>query len=54
MQISRKLPLAAVVMTVLAVAATSMGGLHVAGKTNVQEVEDKLTALAEPDDWTEF
>ncbi|MCY6381186.1 methyl-accepting chemotaxis protein [Hoeflea prorocentri] len=46
MQISKKLPLAAVLMTVLAIAATSMGGLYVAGQANVQEVEDKLAALA--------
>ncbi len=46
MQISRKLPIAAVFMTLFAVAATSMGGLYVAGKANVLEVEDKLVALA--------
>ena len=46
MQISRKLPLAAVLMTLFAVAATSMGGLYVAAQANISEVEDKLTALA--------
>ncbi|MEX3008447.1 methyl-accepting chemotaxis protein [Hoeflea sp. TYP-13] len=46
MQISRKLPMAAVFMTLFAVAATSMGGLYVAGQANISEVEDKLVALA--------
>jgi methyl-accepting chemotaxis protein len=45
MQISRKLPMAAVLMTLFAVAATSGGGLYVAGKANIAQVEDKLIAL---------
>ncbi len=45
MQISRKLPLAAVLMTLLAVAATSAGGIYVARQTNIAQVDDKLTAL---------
>ncbi|WP_169054213.1 methyl-accepting chemotaxis protein [Nitratireductor sp. XY-223] len=38
--------MAAVLMTLFAVAATSMGGLYVAEQANVSEVEDKLEALA--------
>ena len=45
MKISRKLPLAAVLMTLLAVAATSTGGVLVARQANIAQVDDKLTAL---------
>ena len=49
MQMSRKLSLAAVFMTLLAVAATSAGGVYVAWQTNIAQVDDKLIALAT--DW---
>ncbi len=45
MQISRKLPIAAVLMTLFAVVATSAGGVYVAHQTTIAQVEDKLTAL---------